>query len=503
MTSTTVASNSDPIKEFIDMVASNGGTIISKVVKAMFPIEIKCKNGHPITKRWVERYKLPFCSDCSSTNTMDKVIKFIKDICNDEPQRNGKVEDQLFTLIVDGDPKVGIDILPNDQDSKKYLEKMNMVTKILKMRYILFIEYKDSDIVPLLNQMINSETAFITNYINKEKDIKIEEKPKILQSTKIIDNKNETRTITIKMMPPTKVTPGTISQAQALLEAYAEEERKKHNTASEFEKEYNQRVEVKGVRMYIRVSTEEQAKTGFSLDTQTKRLEVFATERNYPIMGWYADKGISAKDIDGRPEMVKLLKEIQPFEQILCTDLTRLSRDMGNFSQIRKEVYDKRATIRIITMDYDISHPNVKSLINFQASMAETERDYIAQRTKAVMNDMASRGKLRAYAKYGFRYNEKSQLIIVPEEMKTVDYIRFLVAREPGITRTEICNRLNSSSKHKPRSAKKWHHTQVTRIMDYYDIPYKKPNNETDILPNVIEQSKTAVMLVIKNDEKK
>lgn len=545
----TKSENERRVEEIINIITSQGGTVITNPIRPMYPIDIKCDKGHKFSKKASGLKNKEWCPDCLDSNIVDKVIKFIKEVCNDEPLRDAKIEDQTFTLLINGDPKVGIDCISDVTKIKSYLDKKDVVVERLKMRYVLLIDNGNVDVISYLNQMVDSESLFITNYVDNNKDTKTDNKSNDVSSPIVYVNTNartgigtnnqnvvlhsngDRRDTKIDVKPDIKsndlstqsssnpskkkiiiniksskdVTPGTVSQAQALLEAYSEEEskRKDKESESEFEKEYNQRVEVKAVRLYQRVSTEEQAKNGHSLSDQNKRLEDFAVIHGYPIADKYIDKGVSGKDIVGRPEMVRLLKDIQPFEQILCTDLTRLARNMGDFSQIRKEVYDKRATIRIITMEYDISHPNVKPLINFQASMAESERDIIALRTKTVMNTMAKDGRLRAYAKYGFRYNEKNELIVVVDEMKTIDYIRFLVTREPGITRTEICNRLNSSSKHKPRSAKKWYHTQVTRIMDYYGIPYKRPNNEMAILPDVIQQSKNAVTIALNNDPSK
>lgn len=61
--------------------------------------------------------------------------------------------------------------------------------------------------------------------------------------------------------------------------------------------------------IYIRVSTEDQAREGFSLPEQKERLETFCKFKGYEIVDYYEDAGISAKTGNYRPEFEKLKEE--------------------------------------------------------------------------------------------------------------------------------------------------------------------------------------------------
>lgn len=63
----------------------------------------------------------------------------------------------------------------------------------------------------------------------------------------------------------------------------------------------------KWVAIYIRVSTLDQAREGYSLEAQEKILRKWCDERKYEVFDIYADKGISGKDIEHRPNMNRLL----------------------------------------------------------------------------------------------------------------------------------------------------------------------------------------------------
>ncbi len=67
--------------------------------------------------------------------------------------------------------------------------------------------------------------------------------------------------------------------------------------------------DIKSVGIYMRVSTEDQAKEGFSLPEQKERLTQYCNAYNYPIYDYYEDAGISAKTGNKRPEFERLLED--------------------------------------------------------------------------------------------------------------------------------------------------------------------------------------------------
>lgn len=62
--------------------------------------------------------------------------------------------------------------------------------------------------------------------------------------------------------------------------------------------------------IYMRVSTEDQAREGFSLPEQKERLEAYCKFNNYKIVEYYTDAGISAKTGNKRPEYDRCLKMV-------------------------------------------------------------------------------------------------------------------------------------------------------------------------------------------------
>ena len=68
---------------------------------------------------------------------------------------------------------------------------------------------------------------------------------------------------------------------------------------------------IQKVAIYIRVSTLDQARNGYSLAAQRKTLEDYATLHGYEVVHVYADEGISGKDISHRPAVREMLEEIK------------------------------------------------------------------------------------------------------------------------------------------------------------------------------------------------
>ena len=69
--------------------------------------------------------------------------------------------------------------------------------------------------------------------------------------------------------------------------------------------------EKKKCGLYMRVSTEDQAREGFSLGEQKERLTKECEFRNYNIVDYYEDAGISAKTGNHRPEFERLKNDIK------------------------------------------------------------------------------------------------------------------------------------------------------------------------------------------------
>lgn len=90
--------------------------------------------------------------------------------------------------------------------------------------------------------------------------------------------------------------------------------------------------------LYMRVSTEDQAREGFSLSEQKERLEEFCKFKKYEIKDYYEDAGISAKTGNERPEFIRLMEDIKSgkINTIVALKLDRISRSIFDWENIMK-----------------------------------------------------------------------------------------------------------------------------------------------------------------------
>lgn len=200
------------------------------------------------------------------------------------------------------------------------------------------------------------------------------------------------------------------------------------------------------VAIYSRVSTEEQAREGTSLEGQMDKLEAWANREGHIITGRYKDEGYSGAK-DERPSLNLLMMDAtnKKFDVVATTKLDRFFRNL----RLMLEYEDKLRKLGIgytaIDEGIDTTNPLVgKMFFHLLGVVAEWEREIIKERTQA--------GKIRTWQKgkaasgkvlYGYRWNkEKEQWEINEDEAKVVREIyRLYVDERLGMARVAV--RLN------------------------------------------------------------
>ncbi len=145
---------------------------------------------------------------------------------------------------------------------------------------------------------------------------------------------------------------------------------------------------MKRVFLYVRVSTEEQAIHGLSIEAQTAALEQWAQANGHRVIGLYIDAGISArKPAKKRPELQRLLKDVQAGkgDLIVFTKLDRWFRNIAEYYKVQEVLERCHVDWRTIHEDYDTSTASGRLKINIMLSVAQDEADRTSERIKAVM----------------------------------------------------------------------------------------------------------------------
>ena len=141
------------------------------------------------------------------------------------------------------------------------------------------------------------------------------------------------------------------------------------------------------VALYIRVSTEEQAKFGISLAAQEDSLIRYAREHGYKVVDIYRDEGNSArKPVSKRPVMLQLLEDVKAgkIDRILFTKFDRWSRNVREYHNVQAILDAHNVTWQAILENYDTLTADGRLRVNIMLSVNESEADRDSERIKFV-----------------------------------------------------------------------------------------------------------------------
>ncbi|MFO7295701.1 MAG: recombinase family protein [Clostridia bacterium] len=206
-------------------------------------------------------------------------------------------------------------------------------------------------------------------------------------------------------------------------------------------------------RIYIRVSTEEQAKEGFSLAAQEEKCRQYIKFQGWEYDGIYKDDGFSGKDLK-RPAIQQLLRDVKQreFDALVVYRLDRLTRSVVDLHYLL-DLFDKHKVVfKSATEPYETTSAIGRLFVSIVGSLAQWERENMIERIKMAMEKRALEGKRNgATPPYGYKLVD-GQLIPHPEEAKVVRRI-FELYRHHGLL--SIVKQLNDEGL-RTRSGSLW-----------------------------------------------
>ncbi|NUJ19330.1 recombinase family protein [Bacillus glycinifermentans] len=215
--------------------------------------------------------------------------------------------------------------------------------------------------------------------------------------------------------------------------------------------------------IYVRVSTEEQAREGYSISAQIQRLEDFARSQDWVIFDHYIDDGYSAKNLN-RPDMNRMIKDIKDhrFDVVLVYRLDRMVRSVTNLHELLELFDENNVKFKSATEMFDTTSAMGRFFITLVAAMAQWERENLAERVYMGMRRMVEENK-RPGASPPFGYDlVDGELVINEEEAKWVKKI-FKGFLYKG--RTAIAAMLNDAGV-KTKKGNYWNDSVVTFIVN-------------------------------------
>lgn len=198
--------------------------------------------------------------------------------------------------------------------------------------------------------------------------------------------------------------------------------------------------------LYIRVSTEEQKKHGYSLRGQEEELKEYAKHKGYEVFDVYNDGGYSGKNFN-RPEVQRMFRDMSnnKFDVIIVWKVDRISRSNKDvLSLIDDELKPRNMKLLVKTCDIDSSTTNGYMFISLLGTFSEYERAVIIERVTAGMEKVARDGEWNGGEVLGYDSVDK-QLVINEEESKIVKEIYNM--RAEGLGYKKIAGNLNAIGK--------------------------------------------------------
>ncbi len=251
--------------------------------------------------------------------------------------------------------------------------------------------------------------------------------------------------------------------------------------------------EVKNAGIYIRVSTEDQAREGFSLGEQEEKLKKLCELKDYNIYKIYKDAGISAKDMEHRPAFQQMLADMRAgkINYIVGYKLDRVTRSVRDLEVLISELEKHNCYLVCDRDDVNTSTANGRFFIRMLTNLSQLEIETVSERTKFGLTGAIKNGHIPGKCPLGYKRDETKKMII-DETTKDI-VIRIFNMYLEGKSYQTISNILN---KEKVLSPKRWCDKTIEKMLcnliyigDYerYKIVGKQEGKIPIIYENVVE----------------
>ena len=239
--------------------------------------------------------------------------------------------------------------------------------------------------------------------------------------------------------------------------------------------------------LYLRVSTEDQAREGFSLPEQKERLETFCKFKSYEIVDYYEDAGISAKTGNYRPEFERLKEDIKSkrINTIIALKLDRITRSIFDWEKLMTFLDENDAYIDCANDEVNTTNANGKMVSRLLMSVSQNEIERTSERTKVGLAGAIKQGHLPSQAPLGYKHENKK--LVIDYSTKDV-VIRIFELYYNGNSYQTISNILNEEQ---VLGKTNWRDSTITAILENEvykgDFVHGKRTKHPTYYENVVE----------------
>ena len=188
---------------------------------------------------------------------------------------------------------------------------------------------------------------------------------------------------------------------------------------------------------YVRVSTDEQARSGLSLQAQRDRLQAWAQAFGHDLVEVVADEGASAKTLD-RPGMARVLDMIdrRQVDGVVAAKLDRLTRSTRDLADVVERCERRKVALASVSESLDTSTACGRLVVSMLGAVAQWEREAAAERTAAALDAKRRQGKrYSGRPPYGYSFDRAGNLVEVEAEQAVLDAVERITASGPASLR--------------------------------------------------------------------
>ena len=239
--------------------------------------------------------------------------------------------------------------------------------------------------------------------------------------------------------------------------------------------------------LYMRVSTEDQAREGFSLPEQKERLEAYCKFKGFVIKDYYTDAGISAKTGNYRPEFERLKEDIKSkkINIIIALKQDRITRSIFDWEELMRFLEENDAYLDCVNDDINTTNANGKMVSRILMSVSQQEIERTSERTKVGLAGAIKQGHIPHQAPLGYKHENKK--LVIDHLTKDV-VIRIFELYHKGMSYQKISTLFN---KEQVLGKTNWRDSSIVAILENEiykgDFVHGKRTKHPTYYENVVE----------------
>ena len=239
--------------------------------------------------------------------------------------------------------------------------------------------------------------------------------------------------------------------------------------------------------LYMRVSTEDQAREGFSLSEQKERLEAYCKFKGFVIKDYYTDAGISAKTGNYRPEFERLKEDIKSkkINTIIALKQDRITRSIFDWEELMRFLEENDAYLDCVNDDINTTNANGKMVSRILMSVSQQEIERTSERTKVGLAGAIKQGHIPHQAPLGYKHENKK--LVIDHLTKDV-VIRIFELYHKGMSYQKISTLFN---KEQVLGKTNWRDSSIVAILENEiykgDFVHGKRTKHPTYYENIVE----------------